>query len=191
MTTRPPNHLPAERTGRTSGRVPQLRSDGVKIFVTVGTELPFDRLVAAVDGWADRRNCAHQVVAQIGSGGRPPRAIAWQEMFDRTEFNELFDRADLIVAHAGMGTILRALEQERPLIVVPRRAALGEHRNDHQLATVERLGRLGLVNAACDASDLLDHLDRNDTARAVARIGPYADETLIRALRDAITTSTP
>ena len=48
------------------------------------------------------------------------------------------DAAAAIVAHAGMGTILTALETGKRLLVMPRRAALGEHRNDHQLATVSR-----------------------------------------------------
>ena len=51
--------------------------------------------------------------------------------------------ADAIIAHAGMGTILTALEMGKPLLVMPRRAELGEHRNDHQLATAMRFADLG------------------------------------------------
>ncbi len=56
--------------------------------------------------------------------------------------------ATAIVAHAGMGTILTALEMGKPLLVMPRRAALGEHRNDHQLATASRFAELGRVKVA-------------------------------------------
>jgi hypothetical protein len=42
---------------------------------------------------------------------------------------------------------------------MPRRAELGEHRNDHQLATVERLGHLNGLRAAYECEDLVRVLD--------------------------------
>lgn len=56
-------------------------------------------------------------------------------IFGTDEFDKLCHDARLIVAHAGMGTIISAMTKGKPIIVFPRIAALGEHRNEHQLAT--------------------------------------------------------
>jgi UDP-N-acetylglucosamine transferase subunit ALG13 len=166
----------------------QRRGDGsLRVFVTVGTELPFDRLVGALDDWAGARGYGDEVVAQIGHKGRHPKHIGWREMIEGVEFDALFDRADVVVAHAGMGTILRALERARPLIVVPRQASLGEHRNDHQLATVERLTELGLVHAADTETELIEWLDRDEGLEPIQPIGPHASESLLQCVRDAVT----
>jgi exopolysaccharide biosynthesis glucuronosyltransferase PssE len=160
--------------------------DRVSIFVTVGTELPFDRLIRVVDEWAGARGRSADVFAQTGESTYTPEHIASAPSLDATTFRRLFDHADLIVAHAGMGTILGALERARPLVVVPRRAEFGEHRNDHQLATTAQLGRLGLINTVLDEHELSAHLD--DPA-SVPRHGPIAasaDPALLATIRDAI-----
>ena len=111
------------------------------IFATVGTQLPFDRLIAALDDWA----AAHshiEVFAQIGCGDYIPRHMAWTREMEPAAFRARMAACDTVVAHAGMGSIISAIELDKHVIVMPRRAALGEHRNEHQLATVARLSHL-------------------------------------------------
>jgi UDP-N-acetylglucosamine transferase subunit ALG13 len=117
----------------------------VKVFVTVGSALPFDRLVAAADAWAARHPDA-SVVAQIGDSGLRPRAMDHRAMFEPAEYRRRCQEADVIVSHAGMGTVITAAEVGRPLVVLPRRPERGEVTSGHQLATVRWLrGRPGLV----------------------------------------------
>lgn len=166
--------------------VPAEIPDRATIFVTVGTELPFDRLVRAVDDWAGQTGRAADVFAQIGRTEYVPANIGWTPMIEGPAFRRLFDGADLVVAHAGMGTILAALEVQQPLIVVPRRAALGEHRNDHQLATVERLSRLGLVHVAADEAELVERLDEDRPLTPCGPLESGASGALIAAIRTVI-----
>lgn len=123
------------------------------IFLTVGTQLPFDRLVRAVDKWAGDSG-APEVFAQIGDTPYRPAHMKWAPYLPATEFRRRIAAARLIVSHAGMGNLLAALEARKPLIVMPRRAALNEHRNDHQLATAKRLRQLPGVTVAEDESEL-------------------------------------
>jgi UDP-N-acetylglucosamine transferase subunit ALG13 len=158
------------------------------IFVTVGTQLPFDRLVGAVDRWAATRE-RRDVFAQVGPTGLRPTAIAWERFVSPAECRERMRAADAIVAHAGMGTILTALELGTPIVVMPRRAALGEHRNDHQLATARRFADQGSIAVAFDEDELharLDALRRDGATGARPRIGRHAEGPLIEALRDFI-----
>jgi UDP-N-acetylglucosamine transferase subunit ALG13 len=70
------------------------------------------------------------------------------------EFDEKFGEADVVVAHAGIGTILKAQQHRKPLVLFPRRAAFGEHRNDHQLATCAQLRDRPGVYVADDEAEL-------------------------------------
>lgn len=152
------------------------------IFVTVGTQLPFDRLVAAVDEWAAAGE-DREVFAQIGPSSLRPRHIAYEQFIAPAECSERMRAASAIVAHAGMGTILTALELGKPLLVMPRRAALGEHRNDHQLATVRRFSELGNVKAAFDEHELPGQLDELDRGAGQPCISRDAPDEMLDALR--------
>lgn len=129
------------------------------IFVTVGTQLPFDRLIRAVDTWAVAKE-RMDVFAQVGPSGYRPQHIRSKGFIDAQEFRSLVSEATLMVAHAGMGSIITALEANKPIVVLPRRADLNEHRNDHQLATAKRFASLGVIHVAFDVQELVEHLSR-------------------------------
>jgi UDP-N-acetylglucosamine transferase subunit ALG13 len=155
------------------------------IFVTVGTQLPFDRLITAVDGWAASKTKS-DVFAQVGPTSIQPRHIEYENFISPAQCRERMLAARVVVAHAGMGTILSALEMGKPLLVLPRRAMLGEHRNDHQLATARRFAELGTVGVALDEHELHAKLDALDALASPEGIGPYAPAPFIAALRDFI-----
>jgi exopolysaccharide biosynthesis glucuronosyltransferase PssE len=156
------------------------------IFVTVGTQLAFDRLIRTVDSWAaDERR--PPVFAQIGPSSLTPRYVEHARFIGPEECAERMREATAIVAHAGMGTILTALELGTPLLVMPRKASFGEHRNDHQLATARRFAELGRVHVAYDEVELPRCLDELQHAAAQPRISRYASDELVSELRAFIT----
>lgn len=120
------------------------------ILVTVGMQLGFDRLIRAMDQIAPQ--LALPVFAQTGPGNYAPRNMTAKAGIAPEEFDQLISSAKLLVSHAGIGTLLVAQRLQKPIIMFPRRAALGEHRNDHQLATVKGLdGRPGVIVAMKEA----------------------------------------
>lgn len=155
------------------------------IFVTVGTDLPFDRLVRVVDRWA-KANGRRDVFAQIGHGGWLPEYIPSAEFLEPEEFKRRFAEARVIIGHAGMGTILSALNHGKPILVMPKRASLGEQRNEHQLATARRMRALGKVHVAFDEDELLAQLETIDELPATARIRPCASDSLLSGIREFI-----
>lgn len=108
------------------------------ILVTVGTQFGFDRLIRWMDDWSGRHKEV-QVVAQIGRGEFIPQHMEWSRDISPSRFECLVHESEKVVSHAGMGTIISARLAGKPVIVVPRRASLNEHRNEHQLATAGRL----------------------------------------------------
>lgn len=120
------------------------------IFLTVGSQMPFDRLTLAVARWAQGRSDL-RVQAQTGRsrlGTRDTAGISCVLTLSPAEYLRAYRQADLIIAHAGMGSILTALELGRPLVVMPRRGHLKETRNDHQFDTALQLIQLGTAGVA-------------------------------------------
>ena len=104
----------------------------------------------------------------------------------------MFENARLIVSHAGMGTILTALTQGKQICIMPRQFRYGEHRNDHQIATVERLGDHPGLHKARDEDDLPGCLDAALTAvgsSQAAMIDPFAAAEFTDSLRAFILSS--
>jgi UDP-N-acetylglucosamine transferase subunit ALG13 len=107
------------------------------IFVTVGTQLPFDRLIRFIDDWAFK-NPNINIFAQIGESDFVPTNLEYKKHLSMNEFNSLFESSEFIVSHAGMGTIISALLAQKPIVIIARDSDLGEHRNQHQKATLNR-----------------------------------------------------
>lgn len=157
------------------------------IFLTVGTQLPFDRLTHAFDAWMEHHPEV-EAFAQIGRTRTPPVHVRSAAFLSREELDDAMARATLVVAHAGMGTILTGLQLRKPLLVMPRVARLGEQRNDHQLATAAALGRRPNVHVARDESELPRRLDELVPAPPFEgdALGPHASPGLLEAIRRAV-----
>lgn len=160
------------------------------IFLTVGTQEPFDRLVRAVDAWA--ATCDVPVFGQLGrltSDSYRPTNFPFESFISADEFQERVEASRMMVGHAGMGSIISALTYGKPLLMMARRASLGEHRNEHQLATAARFsGRPG-IHVAADAEavgPLIDRLIDTANAPAGSQIAPHASPDLLGAIQDFI-----
>ena len=152
------------------------------IFATIGTQAPFDRFVKMLDEVCEGMN--EEVVCQTIGCTYDANNIRIIGFVAPDEFNKIFSEARLIIAHAGMGTILSALRQQKPIIVVPRLASLGEHRNDHQMATAMRMHELGYVNVAYDKAQLKDLLSSD--LKPMKIIGDSASESLVKSIAEFI-----
>jgi len=124
------------------------------IFLTVGTVLPFDRLVRAVDQAIEAHLITAPVFAQIGKGCFRPKNMDWVTALEKSAFDQKIADASFVISHAGMGSIMVALEHRKRLLVMPRMRCHGEHVNDHQVASARRFAQLGCVLAAYDSDEL-------------------------------------
>lgn len=154
------------------------------IFLTVGNwSNGFDRLVAAVDDLKARSIVAEEVFAQIGGGRYQPAHLSHVDFCSPEQFEQQISRARVIVSHAGMGTIARAILSGKPIIVVPRKASLGEHFDDHQFATAEALEKEHKVLVAYDVSELAAKLEE---ARTFVPNGHASGARIVQAVADFI-----
>ena len=129
------------------------------IFVTVGTQYQgFERLIKKMDEIAGRIN--EEVIAQIGSTKYKPKNLTYFTIKDENEILELFEKARIIVSHAGSGSLLTLINYMKPIIVVPRLKKFNEHIDNHQVELAEPLKNNKKFILVYDMKNLEDALKK-------------------------------
>ncbi|WP_420550637.1 glycosyltransferase [Litorivicinus lipolyticus] len=156
------------------------------IFLTVGSQLPFDRLVIAADQWAAQHPDT-PVIAQIGQTDYQPRALNVIDTLSPSDYLATVRESSLVLSHVGMGTIINCLNESTPMVLLPRSSALAETRNEHQVHTAEKLNRFALMNVVWDADDLGNTIDRLLSApSACMKETIEVDAALLNRLRNFV-----
>jgi UDP-N-acetylglucosamine transferase subunit ALG13 len=107
------------------------------ILVTAGHK-EFNRLIKEMDSIS--KDIDEEVIMQIGY--KPsyfPRNGKYYHFIQRSEIDEYFKRAELIISHCSVGVLLRAQKHSKPIIMVPRQYVLKEHVDDHQVGFAKML----------------------------------------------------
>jgi beta-1,4-N-acetylglucosaminyltransferase len=150
------------------------------ILVTVGTHNQgFNRLVQAMDELAARLD--EPVVIQRGSSTYEPQHAAHFSFTTGQHMAQLTSEARVVVCHAAAGTIIMALRQGKPLVVVPRLQRCGEVVDDHQLQLAAGLADTGRAIAVREPA-------ATTLQMAIDKVIPYRVENkeasqLVQALR--------
>ena len=158
---------------------------GPVIFVVTGTQAPFDRLLSIIDKWTMNQN-TYSVIAQTANSEINFKNMTCFDYFEPDVFNEYFNNADVIIGHAGMGTIIKALENKKKLVVFPRLVKYNEHRNDHQHHTAFGFEKLGLINVAYNEKDLFKYLNNIIDIPVKRKINQNAEKQLLEKISNFI-----
>jgi UDP-N-acetylglucosamine--N-acetylmuramyl-(pentapeptide) pyrophosphoryl-undecaprenol N-acetylglucosamine transferase len=115
-----------------------------RIVVTLGTigGFGFSRLLERL---VDIIPPDVSVLWQVGSTDASRLPIDGIVSVPSRELNERMRSADVVVAHAGIGSALAALDAGRCPVLVPRERAHGEHVDDHQQLIAAELDLRGLA----------------------------------------------
>ena len=144
------------------------------IFATCGTSpMPFDRMMSALAALPPA-----ELIVQHGPS-QAPRCAAAHPYLPFGEILDLMEQADVVVSHAGVGSIMCALQTGRVPIVFPRLKRYSETVDDHQAELGTALAERGTVLVASNAEEL---------ARAVQSLPPATRRGAFPAngLRDAV-----
>jgi beta-1,4-N-acetylglucosaminyltransferase len=117
----------------------------------------FDRLIKKMDEIAG--TIKEEVIMQIGHSKYIPQNAKYFKFVTEEELKRFCHEARVVVTHGAM-TIIDALEQETPVIAVPRLQKYGEHINDHQLYFVQELHKAGKLAAVYDVDELKEALEK-------------------------------
>jgi len=147
------------------------------IFVTVGMHTQsFDRLLKKMDEISGR--IAEEVTMQVGRTAFRPQHAKWFDFATEAEIKEFCRKARVVVTHPAM-SVVDALDQGTPVIVVPRQKRYNEVIDDHQVAFAGVLEKEGKVVAVYDVDGLERTLKRSDLKTG----GAGRDKRLVNALK--------
>ena len=128
------------------------------IFLTVGTQFPFDRLVRAVDQAIASGGVDEEVFAQIADSAYRPCHFEAVPYLEKDAFDKRMREASCVISHAGMGAITTALDNRKPLLVMPRLKKYREVVNNHQVAIAQNFERLGHLLVAYREEDVSEKI---------------------------------
>lgn len=127
----------------------------IVILVLLGTQNnSFARLLQAIQENIDKKVITEKVIVQAGFTKFESKDMEIFKLKDRDELTKLQDRADLIITHGGVGSIISSLEKGKKVIVVPRLKKYNEHVNDHQIQIARKFEKEGYVKCVINLKNL-------------------------------------
>ena len=134
------------------------------ILVTLGTQdKQFPRLLQAVQKAINDGTITDKVVVQAGHTEFKSSDMEIFSFIPTDRFAEYLERADVIITHGGVGTIMTALKEKKIILGAARLPQYGEHQNDHQIQLLEAFDREGYLIYMKDLSDISPYLKQAET----------------------------
>ena len=125
------------------------------ILVILGTQdKEFPRLLKAVDDLIEEGKIKEKVVVQAGQTKYESKNMEIFDLLPAPEFEKLLDKADLIITHGGVGSILAGIKKNKKIIAAPRLSKYKEHHNDHQKQIIKEFADKGYLLELRDYSKL-------------------------------------
>jgi len=134
------------------------------ILVLLGTQNnSFHRLLEEIDKLIQNKVIKDDVIVQAGYTKYISDNMKIMNFIERDEFEELQEKADLIISHGGVGSILQSIIKEKKVIAIPRFHEYKEHVNNHQKDIVELFDQKGYIIGIKGIEELEDAIKKVET----------------------------
>lgn len=160
------------------------------IFVTVGSDKGYPRLLHAVDRLKTDGLIDEDVLLQIG---RTPDFSSEMckvvQFLAPSDYEQCMRDASVVICHGGAGTMIQALNIGKLPVVMPRRKHYGEHVDDHQLEGAQALAAEGRIILVHEPYELLTAIEEARTRTVLPQQhNPLRIVELVsRAIEDLLT----
>ena len=125
------------------------------ILVLLGTQdNSFERLLKQIENCIDSKVIKEEVIVQAGNTKYISNKMQILDFISGEELASLIQKANFIITHGGVGSIIGALKANKKVIAVPRKHKYKEHVNDHQTQIVENFNKEGYIIGIDDVEDL-------------------------------------
>lgn len=134
----------------------------MKVLVTIGSmvEKKFTRLFRIIEELCEENQLdGSKVIAQVGFDNYLPKNFKAFDMVGVEEFKQLIDDSDIIISHAGTGTVTSCLKKGKKVIIFPRMAQYDEHYDDHQSELANLFTKNKHVLCATNKGELIKCLE--------------------------------
>lgn len=132
------------------------------IFVTLGSQkFQLNRLLRQLDESLKLQGVmwTEDIFAQIGAADYVPERYPCKHFLDRKEFETKVQKSDLILTHAGVGTIITALSMKKKVLVYPRLKKYQEAVDDHQLSIADAFSKNNYLMVCKESDDLWEKIE--------------------------------
>ena len=125
------------------------------IIVLLGTQkYSFRRLLEEIQKCIDNGVIKEEVVVQAGGTEFSSKEMKIFNLISQDELEKLIKKADIIITHGGVGSIVNGVKLGKKVIAVPRLKKYGEVANDHQVQIIETFEKEGFIIGLKDVSEL-------------------------------------
>lgn len=131
------------------------------ILVLLGTQNnSFHRLLQEVQKNIDNKTIKEDVIVQKGYTKFESANMTLYNQLPMDELEKIISKANFIITHGGVGSIISSIKQRKKVIAVPRLKKYNEHVNDHQIDIVESFNKMGYIIGIEDVSQLNEALKK-------------------------------
>ncbi len=129
------------------------------ILVLLGTQNnSFHRLLEKIERLIQDGIIQEEVVIQAGYTKYQSPNMKILDFISNEELEEWQNKADVIITHGGVGSILSSITKGKKVIAIPRLHQYEEHVNDHQKEIVELFNEKGYIIGKQGIEDLEEAL---------------------------------
>ena len=133
------------------------------ILVLLGTQHnEFTRLIQEVENCINNKIIKEQVIVQAGFTKYKSNKMEIFDMISKEELDKYMSKANLIITHGGVGSIIMALEKGKKVIAVPRLHEYGEHVNDHQRQIIKVFSEKNYLIGIQNVEDLPEAIKESE-----------------------------
>lgn len=125
------------------------------ILILLGTQNnSFHRLLKEVDKLIEKKKIKEEVIVQAGYTKYESKNMKIFNLISKEELERYQDKADLIITHGGVGSIISSIKKGKKTIAIPRLHEYHEHVNNHQKEIVELFGKRGYILGINNVNEL-------------------------------------
>lgn len=143
------------RNARTLSKSSIWRFDLLMILILLGTQNnSFHRLIEEIEKLIQKGIIKEKVIVQAGYTKVNCKEIETLELVSKEELEELQNKANIIITHGGVGSIMQCITKGKKVIAVSRLKKYKEHVNDHQKEIVEAFNEKGYIIGITEVEEL-------------------------------------
>ena len=130
------------------------------ILVLLGTQNnSFHRLLEKIEELIEKKLITEKVIVQAGYTKYESKNMQIFDLIPQEELERYQEKADLIITHGGVGSIVSSIKKGKKVIAVPRLHEYQEHVNNHQKQIIEYFREKNYILGIQDVEELEQALE--------------------------------
>ena len=155
------------------------------ILVMLGTQNnSFHRLLEEIEKNIKDNTIKEEVIVQAGYTKFESKNMKIFDLIPKEKLEELQEKANLIITHGGVGSIVSSIEKNKKVIAIPRLHEYGEHVNNHQKEIVKDFNDKGYIIGIENVEGLKEAIKKSTNFKPVKY--QHNNEKMLKIIQEFI-----